>query len=534
MQLSRGRGGSCLLGGLAAHALWLIVLHGAAHAGPGAAWRGRMALEDSLGVADSLAVADSVAAALADTLGLADTLAVADSLVRADSLARAHLLAPLPTLGSRGPDHRRLRLELGASTDITNERFFEDETDSTFHVTGRRAITTPEARVAGVLFAGLEGTRAQRATHYELDNQLSLGDKVQRVGSWAYWREALTPRWMLVLTPRLEASHDRTFDRDLSEWRAGATSRLRRALGDAGTDAELGVGGDLVRASGPGSEFVIDRNAATGSLAIEHSDLWDDWRAGLALTARSYPDSAERNHREQGVEARWRHSFEAGHWLALDGSAVRRHTLHEAPTTRDDLAEGRLALEGEARADLTWSLIGRLEGEALRYDDPDSTLYFDQTLVRAWLAPRYAADPLVSLAAGPRAEWLVSPLDPAEAYAELGAAIEFESFGRGAWWHVVPAVGRRSYRHEAQRGRFDPVGLHTDYDFIGLDVLADQGLGAGLRLRLLVSGRLERHTDSGDDSRSLYFSLDLRRLLSPGPSGAAVATNAARLARPGF
>src|SRR5260370_30859797 len=104
--------------------------------------------------------------------------------------------------------------------------------------------------------------------------------------------------------------------------------------------------------------------------------------------------------------------------------------------------------------------------------------------------------------------------------------MECGGFGRGAGWRGGPAGGRRSYRHEAQRGRFDPVGLHTDYDFIGLDVLADQGLGAALRLRLLVSGRLERHTDPGDDSRSLYFSLDLRRLLSPGPSGAAVPTHA--------
>ena len=129
---------------------------------------------------------------------------------------------------------------------------------------------------------------------------------------------------------------------------------------------------------------------------------------------------------------------------------------------------------------------------------------------------------------------LLSPLDPAEEYGELGAALEFESFGRGAWWRVAPVAGRRTYRYETRRGHFDPVGLHTNYSFVGLDLLADQALGPRSRLSLLVSGRLERHTDSGDDSRSLYFSLDLRRLLSPGPSGVAVATSAARPARPGF
>ena len=532
-----------MLCGLAALVMLLAAEPGHAPAGGEPTPRAGATLADSLelprfpALTDSAAaaLADSLAAALADTLALADSLALADTLAVADSLALADTLARavLPSTARRGPDHRSLRLELGASTDITNERFYEDETDSTFHVLGRRAITTPEVRVAGVLFAGFEGTRDQRSTRYALDNHLSLGDKVQRASSWAYWRSEPAPRWVLAIAPRLEASHDRTFDRDLSEVRGGATSRLRRAFGDSGTGAELGLSGDVVRARGPGSEFVVDRNAATGSFAIEHAGLGDDWRAGVALTARSYPDSAVRNHREQGLAGRWRHTFEGGHWLELEAGGVRRRTVRESPTTRDDLDEARVALEGEAHAGLAWSWNARLEAEGLQYEVPDSTLYFDQTLLRAWLAPRYAAGPLVSLAAGPRIEWLSSPLDPAEAYGELGGAIEFESFGRGAWWRLVPAAGRRTYRHQALRGRFDPVGLHTDYSFVELDLLADQGLGAGLRLRLLVSGRLERHTYSGDDSRSLYFSLDLRRLLLPGPSGAAVATTTARLARPG-
>jgi hypothetical protein len=462
----------------------------------------------------------------------ADTLALADALALADTLALPGTPAPLPRAPSRGPDRRTLRLEVGGSADITNERYYEDESDSTFRVVGRKAITSPDTRVAGVLFAGLEGTRGQRATRYHLDNHLSLGDKIQRGASYLYWRSELSPGWMLVVAPRLEARHDRTFDRDLSEWRGGATSRLRRSFGSFGSDVELGLGGDLVRASGAGAEFIPNRDAATASLAIDHAGPWDEWRAATALTARSYPDSAVRNHRELGLEARWRRSFEGGQWFALEGSAVRRHAARSAPTTRDNLVEARLALEGEAQAGLSWALIGRFEGEGLRYDDPDSTLYFDQTILRGWLAPRYGPGALVSIAAGPRVELLTSPLDPAEAYRELGGAIEFESFGRGAWWRVVPGAGCRIYDHEAQRGRFDSVGLHTDYSFVQLDLLADQGLGAGLRLRMLLTGRLERHTDSGDDSRSLYFSLDLRRLLSPGPSGARVTESVARPRRP--
>jgi len=35
----------------------------------------------------------------------------------------------------------------------------------------------------------------------------------------------------------------------------------------------------------------------------------------------------------------------------------------------------------------------------------------------------------VGLAAGPRVEWLLSPLDPAEEYEDLGAAIELDPIG---------------------------------------------------------------------------------------------------------
>ncbi len=536
----RSRGGGRLLCGLALLLTLLAVRSRPAPAEAGRSARDGAAFADSLAPTvslaptDSLALADSLAAAFGDSLALADTLALADSLALADTLALERALLRLPRTNARGPDHHGLRLELGASTDLTNERYYEDETDSTFQVVGRRTITTPETRYAGVLFAGLDGTRGRRSTRYTLDNHLSLGDRVQRGASWLTWRSELSPEWMLVLTPRLEASHDRTFGRDLSEWRAGATSRLRRALGESGLGAEVGVGGDLVRARGAGAEFIPNREALNGSLAIERDGLWDDWRAAVAWTARSYPDSAVRNHRDLGVEARWRRSFENGDWLALEAGALRRRTVRPAPTTRDDLSEARAALEGEARAGQAWSLTGRLEGEGLQYETPDSTLYFDQTILRGWLAPRFAAGPWLGVAAGPRAEWLVSPIDPAEEYSELGGAVEFESFGGGAWWRLAPAAGRRAYRHERQRGRFDPVGLHTDYDFVELDLLADQGLGAGWRLRVLASGRLERHNDSSDDSSSLYFSLDLRRLLSPGSSGVAAVRSTARFVRPGF
>ena len=66
-----------------------------------------------------------------------------------------------------GPDSLRVRVELGANTDYTNELFYEDTFDSTAF-TGRHLVDSPETRYAGVLFTRLTGTRGRRTTGFEL------------------------------------------------------------------------------------------------------------------------------------------------------------------------------------------------------------------------------------------------------------------------------------------------------------------------------------------------------------------------------
>ena len=64
-----------------------------------------------------------------------------------------------------------------------------------------------------------------------------------------------------------------------------------------------------MRASGEGSEFLLDRNSAGLSAALDHFGLaGDEWRLGYALTGRVFPDSTERDHVEHGIEGR-------AHWL---------------------------------------------------------------------------------------------------------------------------------------------------------------------------------------------------------------------------
>src|SRR5207249_2634568 len=109
------------------------------------------------------------------------------------------------------------RIEVGVSTDLTNEQFYEESySDTTFHP--RRLVSTPESRAAGVLLASLNGTRGQGTAQYQVQNLLSVGDKVRHELLELGWRHDLTPEWRYALSPKLEYRRDRTFDRDLEEW----------------------------------------------------------------------------------------------------------------------------------------------------------------------------------------------------------------------------------------------------------------------------------------------------------------------------
>ncbi|MBI5710546.1 MAG: hypothetical protein HZC42_09625 [Candidatus Eisenbacteria bacterium] len=410
-------------------------------------------------------------------------------------------------------DSMRVRLESGMSADVSNEQFYEDAfTDTTF--LGRRLVSTPETRYAAVLYAGLDGTRAARRVRYQLHNELSYGDRLQRDALDLAWVDDFAPAWRFFVAPRAEYRRDQTFGRDLEEWRSAARLRLRRSFGDGMTFAELGGAGELLRSSGQGADFILDRDAGTVSGSLERAGLTgSDWRAGYSFSVRSFPDSSERNHLEHGWEARWRQEF--GPWcsLTLESDGSRRATVDLAPTSRDNFWQERGAVEIEINGLRTVSWHARVEGEALQYDVEDNTLFFDSRLWHARLSARLQTGAAWSLEAGPRGERLSSPREVGESYDEIGGAFELESLAAHAWWSVTPAAGWRAYEPAAaQPGVPALPGLHSDFAFYEVTVLGDQPLPGALRFRVSGTARLEAHTDSSQDARSLYFSFDLRRL----------------------
>jgi hypothetical protein len=406
-------------------------------------------------------------------------------------------------------DTMRFSIDLGAGTDVTNELYYEDAfLDTTF--LGRRLVSTPESRFAALLHASLVGTRGLRATSYQLQNDLSLGDRVQRnVLSFAM-RSALGPDWKLYVRPHVEYRHDRTFDRDLEEGRAAFTSRVRRTLGDGLTSADVGFGADWVRTEGDGTAFLLDRNTGSISVALDHLDLQgDEWRVGYRGVRRVFPDSSERDHDEHQWDVRGRWMAADGHSLGLETMGSRRRTHHAVSVSRDNFWNEDAAVEGTVRIDDAWSLTGRVEAEAYQYDREDSTIFFDYEVLRFRLGGRLERPGRWSVTAGPRIESLFTRLAPAERYTEVAGQVEIELWSGGSWWSVTPRGGWRDYVEPAPVQAATPEA-HSSYGFVELDAIVDQALTRRLKLRGIGTGRLESHTDEAQDARSLYLSMELR------------------------
>jgi len=510
----RGRPGVCVSGAVAVLA-WLtlapvIPTHGGTPRTrtPGSilnsATADSAALADSIR-ADSLAAEQDIRRAFA-----ADSAASAAFAVNPDSLRALDALA-LAALA----DTARVRYEAGAGLDFTNEQFYEDLFDSSLVAQriGQQRVSTPETRTAALFDAAFAGTRDGRRARYELRPSASFGDLLQRAGFDGVWRQRFGVWNELVLAPGAEFRHDETFGRDLEESRAGMSARLLRTLSDAATVAEGGMGGEWLHARGAGAEYLPSRNSGFVSAALERGALGGpDWRAEYVFRVRTFPDSVERNHLEHGWDARWRRELGGGWALAFDGDGERRGTLRPAPTTRDNFLRNRVAAELSREPFTGWRLRARGEVEEMRYDTEDTTLFENDTATRAWLL--FGGSPRSgnwSLSAGPRAE-LESSDDPVESYRELAGRVELEWLRPGTWWTWTPEAGRRRYDLRASAASDAVNALHSSYTFVELGLIGDQRLAGAMRLRAFATGRLERHDDPSQDSRSLYISCELRRL----------------------
>lgn len=410
-------------------------------------------------------------------------------------------------------DSTRLRFELGGSSDYTNEIYYLDSL-ATPTLTERQRFDIPEARYAGVLLATLEGTRARGRTGYSLTQEISIGDLLQRASLLGRWRQSVAPDWRLLITPRLQYRRDRTLGRDFEEYQASGSARLRRSLAEGTSAAEVGVQGDWLETTGSGAGLLLDRWSAAGAAALEQSDFEGvDWRLDYLFRGRGFPDSSVRDHVEHESQGRVRLGWGIANHLVLDAMVVRRFTLRVAPNSQDNFWEEAGALEAVLNAASALGWPTRVRFEAAQFDLEDDVLYFDHQLVGARSGARLQPASVWTLEFGPLAEWLSAPRAPDESYREYGGYIEFEAISSGTLWSVTPSAGHRRYRSSSSAGASDPYSVgRSTYRFAQFDVLGDQRLPGGWRARAGGSARWEFHDDSVENSGSLYFSLDVRRL----------------------
>ena len=409
------------------------------------------------------------------------------------------------------PDTRDTRFELGGSTDYTNEIYYLDALVDTTFLKPQR-FDTPQSRFAAVALAALSGTRGLRTMAYSLTNEVAYGDLLRRATLNGTWQSRFARDWSLFVTPGAEYRWDRTLGRDLEESRAGGTMRVRHDWPDRSLGAELGMLGEWLHTTGGDSRYLLDRNVAGLLAAIDHTALaGGDWRLDYLLHVRQFPDSAARNHFEHDTELHTHWSLPGGSSLELGAEAVRRVTLQPAPSSADNFWLGRVGGDLIALGLGRWSWPTHLEVETQRYDVQDSLLYFDYRLARAQTGVRFSPRGGWSLGIGPRAEWLSAPLNPGESYREFAGLVQFDRFASRSLWTLSGAGGRRSFSATSLEDGAS-VSLHTDYDFVELDLFGDQTVARLWRVRVLADARVERHEEPIENGTSLYFSFDVRRL----------------------
>jgi hypothetical protein len=440
------------------------------------------------------------------------TCAADSTAVIVDTLAGPPLRLPgVPALRPP-PDSLHVHFELGASADASNEQFYEQTyTDTTF--LGRQLHGTPQGSAAGVAAMELSGLRDQGRLSYALRPELALGDLVTRAGATGALGLRAGEHWRTLFEPRVQYSRDRSFGIERRELLAASTASARRRFDDGADALELHLGGELLGTHGSTDPFLLAHRNVRFGAGWDHDGLLGlGWGAQYRLDVRTFPDSTNRDHVEHDGEISLRRDFLGGHSLSLVAGATRRIASHDVPGSRDRFFEARGELLGSLHFNDQYAGELLIEADGYRYDRPDSAVDFDYALTRIRTRVRRDFGERAWLAFGPRVEVLTAPWNAAERYVEVALPLELETLAAGHWWLLEPAAGTRAYQLSESGNSKDPAAIHSSYLFLETEVLGEQPLPQRMRARLTAIVRFEQHDDPSQDSRSLYFSLDLRRV----------------------
>jgi hypothetical protein len=273
------------------------------------------------------------------------------------------------------------------------------------------------------------------------------------------------------------------------------------------------VGGDWFRSEGATELVTLDRNAGRAWLRWAHAPLTSRWDSELGYGAdlRAFPDSTNRDHLEQHGAVTLRGTLPRAGSVTLDTQVDRRTPIYDTPSTRDHFWSGHgdgtvfVPLHERLTAEL-W-----LMADGYRYDHPDSSVYFDYTLLSAQPSLHWTLARDWGLRLGPRFEDLLAPEVPAERYRQVELVVEAERLHLGDWLSLSPSAGWRQYERSSSTLSLAEPDLHSSYLFVEGEAFGDFGLPGRVRLRFSGSARYESHEDPSQDANSLYGSIDIRR-----------------------
>lgn len=413
------------------------------------------------------------------------------------------------------PDSVAVHFEIGTTTEVSNEQFYESAIDDTTFL-GRRLHATPETRVAAVARAEWIRASPDRRLEWSLSPNASIGDKAVRLATTGLLRARPSEQVRYSLEPRFEYQRDESFESNRRDWRASVLGRFRRASLDESSALRLVAGSELVRVADGSDAFLLSGTSARAAIGYSHTPLFGtEWDMEYGAIVRGFRDSTSRDHAEHRFDLTLRDAYGGGHTLAFEAGGDRRVALRDPSNSRDRFVQLRARAEAGLQLGEEWSLRPSIDLEALRYDEPDSLVDFDYRLLGARLETRREIGPAWRISTGPRADWLEAPWSREEEYVDFAWGFEVEHLTAGSWWSITPGLGHREYSTEpAGPASIDSAAFspHSSFDYLELTGYLDQALPARLRLRALGTLRAERHSDRDQDSRSLYFSVDVRRL----------------------
>lgn len=411
------------------------------------------------------------------------------------------------------PDSVRLRWEVGAASDVTNELFMQDAyLDTTF--LGRRLTGSPEIRSGMVAAASWKRTLGSGDWTMRLSPDLVVGDKLQKGLISSEFRKTTLVGWNWSILPEIEVLSDESFSLERRQVRGATLARARRSLGWSDDQAlEFRAGAEVLDVLSASDAFLLSHRNAQFGVAYERSSLSSiDLRIDQRTQLRTFPDSSARDHLEPQLFVNVGRDFSGNQNLSLQFGGSWRSTLNPQVSTRDRYRNWTGQLDWTVYAGPNYTISLGTDEEWMKFAEPDSVLDFDYSVHRVQGRVRRQWNGVFSAAAGGRGEWLRAPWNPLERYREVAALVELESLTTGAWYVLTPSVLWRDYDIESQGEGFDLQPAHSDFTGLEVFLMLEQAIPGGVRLRGTGVGRIEWHRESADDARSLYFSLDVRRL----------------------